>query len=57
MGYKVVPPGDPKEDVAIGLETKQCRAVFVKDAVVHSLSLSRRDVPYQQQFGPGRGKT
>ena len=39
VGYKVVPPGVPKEDVEVGLEVKQCSAVFVKDADVHSLSV------------------
>ena len=39
VGYKVVPPGVPKEDVEVGLEAKQCSAVFVKDADVHSLSV------------------
>ena len=35
----MVPPGAPKEDVEIGLEVKQCSAVFVKDANVHTLSV------------------
>ena len=39
VGYKVVPPGAPNEDVEIGLEAKQCSAVFVKDADVHNLSV------------------
>ena len=39
VGYKVVPPGVPKEDVEVRLEAKQCSAVFVKDADVHSLSV------------------
>ena len=38
VGYKVVLPGTLKEDVEIGLEAKQCNAVFVKDADVHSSS-------------------
>ena len=30
------PPGAPKKDVEVGLEAKQCSAVFVKDVDVHS---------------------
>ena len=37
VGYKVVPPAASKEDVEVGLEAKQCGAVFVRDADVHSL--------------------
>lgn len=36
VGYEVVPPGAPKKDVEVGLEAKQCSAVFVKDVDVHS---------------------
>ena len=37
VGYKVVPPAASKEDVEVGLEAKQCGAVFVRDADVHNL--------------------
>ena len=51
VGYKVVPPGAPKEDVEIGLEAKQCSAVFVKDADVHSLSVEEM-FPISSNFVP-----
>ena len=56
VGYKVVPPGAPKEDVEVGLEAKQCSAVFVKDADVHSLSveemfpISSNSVPEEEKL-------
>ena len=37
VGYMVVPTAASKEDVEVGLEAKQCGAVFVGDADVHSL--------------------
>ena len=37
VGYKVVPPAASKEDVVVGLEAKQCSAVFVRETDVHSL--------------------
>ena len=37
VGYKVVPPTASKGDVEVGLEAKQCSAVLVRDADVHSL--------------------
>ena len=37
VGYKVVPPAAAKEDVEVGLEAKQCSAVFVRATDVHSL--------------------
>jgi len=36
VGYELVPPGTPKKDLEVGLEAKQCSAVFVKDVDVHS---------------------
>ena len=33
----MVPPAASKEDVVVGLEAKQCSAVFVRDTDVHSL--------------------
>ena len=53
MGYKVVPPGAPKEDVEIGLEAKQCSAVFVKD--VHTLSVKEM-FPISSNFIPEEEK-
>ena len=55
VGYKVVPPGAPKEDVEIGLEAKQCSAVFVKDADVHSLSVEEM-FPISSNFVPEEEK-
>ena len=37
VGYKVVPPATSEEDVVVGLEAKQCSAVFVRDTDVYSL--------------------
>ena len=51
VGYKVVPPGAPKEDVEIRLEAKQCSAVFVKDTDVHSLSVEEM-FPISSNFVP-----
>ena len=36
VGYKVVPSAASKEDVEVGLEAKQCSAVFVRDTDIHS---------------------
>ena len=55
VGYKVVPPGAPKEDVEVGLEAKQCSAVFVKDPDVHSLSVEEM-FPISSNFVPEEGK-
>ena len=55
VDYKVVPPGAPKEDVEIGLEAKQCSAVFVKDADVHSLSVEEM-FPISSKFVPEEEK-
>ena len=55
VGYKVVPPGAPKEDVEIGLEAKQCSAVFVKDDDVHSLSVEEM-FPISSNFVPEEEK-
>ena len=58
VGYKVVPPGAPKKDVEVGLEAKQCSAVFVKNADVHSLSveemfpISSNLVPEEEKLRP-----
>ncbi|XP_068697781.1 uncharacterized protein [Montipora foliosa] len=47
--------GAPKEDVEIGLEAKQCSAVFVKDADVHSLSVEEM-FPISSKFVPEEEK-
>ena len=53
--YKLVPPAAPKEDVEVGLEAYNV-VQFCEGCWCPQL-ISGRDVPYQQWFGPGKGKT